>query len=87
VPAFRLNPPYVAAALVREGAGIAVVDEFTARATAGADLDFRPLEKKSRFDVYCIHLVDRPVSRVAQEFIRAMQQSIGANALLQAMDG
>lgn len=67
---------YVAAALVREGAGIAVVDEFTARATAGDDLDFRPLAKKSRFDVYCIHLVDRPLSRVAQEFIRTMQQSI-----------
>ena len=67
---------YVAAALVREGAGIAVVDEFTARATAGDDLDYRPLVRKSRFDVYCIHLVDRPLSRVAQEFIRAMQQSI-----------
>lgn len=71
---------YVAAALVREGAGIAVVDEFTARATVGEDLDFRPLERKSRFDVYCIHLVDRPLSRVAQEFIRTMQQSIGAKA-------
>lgn len=67
---------YVAAALVREGAGIAVVDEFTARATAGTDLDFRPLARKSRFDVYCIHLVDRPLSRVAQEFIRTMQESI-----------
>lgn len=67
---------YVAAALVREGAGIAVVDEFTARATVGDDLDYRPLVRKSRFDVYCIHLVDRPLSRVAQEFIRAMQQSI-----------
>lgn len=71
---------YVAAALVREGAGIAVVDEFTARATVGEDLDFRPLERKSRFDVYCMHLVDRPLSRVAQEFIRTMQQSIGAKA-------
>lgn len=67
---------YVAAALVREGAGIAVVDEFTARATAGTDLDYRPLARKSRFDVYCIHLVDRPLSRVAQEFIRTMQESI-----------
>ena len=71
---------YVAAALVREGAGIAVVDEFTARATVGEDLDFRPLAKKSRFDVFCIHLVDRPLSRVAQEFIRTMQQSIGTKA-------
>ena len=67
---------YVAAALVREGAGIAVVDEFTARAMVGDDLDYRPLAKGSKFDVYCIHLEDRPLSRISQDFIAAMQTSM-----------
>ncbi|TPE64008.1 LysR family transcriptional regulator [Sandaracinobacter neustonicus] len=76
--AISVETYYVAAALVREGAGIAVVDEFTARATAGADLDYRPLARTSTFGVYCIHLVDRPLSRVAQAFVRAMQAAIEA---------
>ena len=69
---------YVAAALVREGAGIAVVDEFTARAMVGDDLDYRPLAHGSKFDVYCIHLEDRPLSRVSQDFIAAMQMSMAS---------
>ncbi|MDB5705287.1 MAG: LysR family transcriptional regulator [Sphingomonas bacterium] len=67
---------YVAAALVREGAGVAVVDEFTARAMVGNDLDFRPLEKDSKFGVYCIHLEDRPLSLISQDFIAEMQKAI-----------
>jgi DNA-binding transcriptional LysR family regulator len=67
---------YVAAALVREGAGIAIVDEFTARAMVGDDLDYRPLAKGSKFDVYCIHLEDRPLSRISEDFIAAMQKSM-----------
>jgi DNA-binding transcriptional LysR family regulator len=67
---------YVAAALVREGAGIAIVDEFTARAMVGDDLDFRPLSRGSKFDVFCIHLEDRPLSRISQDFIATMQGSM-----------
>ncbi len=74
--AISVETYYVAAALVREGAGIAVVDEFTARATAGTDLDYRPLASRSAFDVYCIHLEDRPLSRIMQDFIAAMQRSL-----------
>ncbi|WP_213978961.1 LysR family transcriptional regulator [Sphingomonas sp. dw_22] len=69
---------YVAAALVREGAGIAVVDEFTARAMVGEDLDFRPLARGSKFDVYCVHLEDRPLSRMTQDFIAAMQEAMAS---------
>lgn len=67
---------YVAAGLVREGVGIAIVDQFTARAMAADDLDYRPLANGSQFNVYCIHLEDRPLSRIAKDFIAAMQQAM-----------
>lgn len=67
---------YVAAALVRRGVGIAIVDEFTARACLTDALDFRPLKEPASFDIYCVHLEDRPLSRVAHDFVRVMQKAI-----------
>jgi len=52
---------YVAAALVRRGAGFAVVDEYAARESLSDDLDFRRLAESVAFNVYCIHLEDRPL--------------------------
>jgi len=69
---------YVAAALVRRGAGVAVVDEFTARASLTPDLDFRPLVDLAAFSVYCVHLEDRPLSRVARDFVTTLQQTLVA---------
>lgn len=68
---------YVAAALVRHGAGVAVVDEFTARASLSPDLDFRPLTPAVTFGVHCIHLEDRPPSRPMRDFIGVLQQILG----------
>ncbi|MBB3890035.1 DNA-binding transcriptional LysR family regulator [Phenylobacterium haematophilum] len=67
---------YVAAALVRHGAGVAVVDEFTARASLSPELDFRPLTPKVTFGVHCIYLEDRPPSRPARDFIAVLQQTL-----------
>jgi DNA-binding transcriptional LysR family regulator len=67
---------YVAAALVRHGAGFAVVDEFTARASLSDDLDFRPLAESAGFSVYCIHLEDRPLSRIAREFVAVFKSAL-----------
>lgn len=60
---------YLAAALTRCGAGMTVVDEFTARASANADVDFRPIEPAIGFRIECVHLEDRPPSRTAEHFI------------------
>jgi len=60
---------YVAAALTRCGAGMAVVDEFTARASIDASTDFRPFAPALRFQVQCVHLEDRPPSKAALQFI------------------
>lgn len=66
----------VAAALVRRGAGFAVVDEFTARASLNDDLDFRPLAESAGFSVYCIHLEVRPLSRIAREFVTVLKSAL-----------
>ena len=68
---------YLAAALVRFGAAIAVVDELTARASAsqaGPDaLDFRALEPALRFNIHAVHLEDRPLSVMAGRFMATLQ--------------
>jgi DNA-binding transcriptional LysR family regulator len=60
---------YIAAALTRYGAGMAVVDEFTARASVDAGTAFRPFSPALRFSVACVHLEDRPPSKAAEEFL------------------
>lgn len=67
-----ISTMYVAAGLVREGMGVAVVDDFTARACAGDDLDYRPFESDMSFGVYCISLADRPLPRLAKSFVQLL---------------
>lgn len=69
---------YIAAALARHGAGMAVVDEFTARAGAGRDIAFRPLDPPLRFKVQCVHLEDRPPSPAASGFIELFAELLRA---------
>lgn len=63
---------FVAAGLVRAGAGMAVIDQYTASATAGADLDYRPIDPAIPFRVQAVHLTDRPPSRLATTFLAAL---------------
>ena len=67
---------YVAAALVRHGAGVAVVDEFTARAGTDADagVQHRPFSPPIRYTIQCVHLEDRPPSKAASRFITLFSQ-------------
>jgi DNA-binding transcriptional LysR family regulator len=63
---------FVAAGLVKSGVGVTVLDEFTARASLTKELDFRPLDPPISFGVHAIHLVDRPPSRLAREFLSVL---------------
>lgn len=60
---------YIAAALTRCGAGMAVVDEFTARASSDLTTGFRPFSPSLRFKVQSVHLEDRPPSKAAEQFL------------------
>ncbi len=81
VPTIAVQTYYVAAGLVRRGAGFAVVDEFTARANLGSDLSFRPLVGGARFQVFCTHLVSRPLSRVARDFVTTLEKTLASNSI------
>jgi len=67
---------YIAAALTRAGAGMAVVDEFTARASVDGSTAFRPFDPAIRFKVECVHLEDRPPSKAAEQFIDVLSATL-----------
>ncbi|MGJ3629437.1 LysR substrate-binding domain-containing protein [Sphingomonas sp. MMS24-JH45] len=67
---------YIAAALARAGVGMAVVDSFTAEAWVSPGLSARPLKPSLAFDVHAIHLVDRPPSALASEFLGVLADVI-----------
>ncbi len=70
--AVTISTMYIAAALVRQGVGMAVVDDFTARACVEPGLAYRPLDPPIPFGVYCVHFADRPLSRFVKPFLRTL---------------
>lgn len=69
---------HIATALVRHGAGLTVVDNFTAQASLTPGLAMRPLVNPLRFDVNAIYLQDRPPTALATAFLKALARMIGA---------
>lgn len=69
---------YVAAALVRQGSGVAIVDEFTARATSTQHIDVIPLTPPLEFGVHAAWLEDRPLSKLASKLVDQMKAALRA---------
>lgn len=69
---------YIAAALVRAGVGLSVVDNFTAEASLAEGLAMRALKPSLTFDVHAMHLLDRPPSALASEFLGVLRDVIEA---------
>lgn len=67
---------YIAAALARAGVGMAIVDSFTAEAWMAPGLAARPLKPSLAFDVHALHLLDRPPSALAAEFLSVLADVI-----------
>lgn len=63
---------YVAAALVRSGSGIAIVDQFTAGSLVSEGLQRIALRPEMRFGVQAAWLEDRPPSRLGHDFINVV---------------
>jgi DNA-binding transcriptional LysR family regulator len=72
-----ISTMYVAAALVREGVGVAIVDDFTARVCVADDMDYRPFDPPLEFGVYAVCLADRPLSRISRAFVTLLGQMTG----------
>lgn len=71
---------YVAAALVRHGSGLALVDEFTARAMAHPAVMAAPLLPPLAFGVHAAWLEDQPLSKLGARFVDAMTAAINARS-------
>jgi DNA-binding transcriptional LysR family regulator len=69
---------YIAAALVRQGVGMSVVDSFTAQASLGPGISARPLEPAISFDVNAMFLLNRPPTALATDFLKTLGRVIGA---------
>ena len=69
---------YIAAALVREGVGMTVVDSFTAQAWVGHGLSARPLDPAIAFDVHAMYLLNRPPTALATAFLATLARVIKA---------
>lgn len=67
---------YIAAALVRQGVGMTVVDSFTARASLAPGLSLRPLEPPLQFEVHAMFLVNRPPAALGTAFLKTFAQVI-----------
>ncbi|WP_076070322.1 LysR family transcriptional regulator [Sphingomonas montana] len=75
-PKITVGSVYIAAALARQGAGIAIVDEFTAREYVDDSLIFLPLAPAVTFELKVLHLGSRPLSRLARSFIELKRRLI-----------
>jgi DNA-binding transcriptional LysR family regulator len=69
---------YIASALVRQGVGVAVVDNFTAQASLAEGLAFRPLKPRLTFDVHAMFLLNCPPTALATEFLKTLSRVISA---------
>ena len=65
---------YIAAALVRQGVGMTVVDSFTAQACLAPGLSMRPLKPRITFDIHAMFLNNRPLGALATEFLKTLKQ-------------
>ena len=69
---------YIAAALVRRGVGMTVVDSFTAQASLAPGLSVRPLKPQLTFDVNAMFLLNRPPTALATDFLKVLGRVIDA---------
>jgi len=66
----------MAKALVANGAGMALVDEITARSSGHDNVTARYLDPPLNFDISILHTVADPLSIVTQRFIRHLKTEI-----------
>jgi DNA-binding transcriptional LysR family regulator len=69
---------HIATALVRQGVGLTVVDNFTAMASLTPGLAMRPLANPIRFDVNAMFLQDRPPTALGTAFLKVLARRIEA---------
>lgn len=77
----------VACSLVAAGAGLAIVDPFTAQASGDLDVVFRPLEPRIDVQFGIITTTDTPDSGPANDFIAGIEAEVRSFAASLSMTG
>ncbi|MEY4620345.1 MAG: hypothetical protein RIS65_1517 [Pseudomonadota bacterium] len=67
---------YIAAALVRFGSGVAIVDQFTAQSMASDGLKALSISPEMQFGVHAIWLEDRQPSRLGLQFVEEVKKAL-----------
>ncbi|MGB0495032.1 MAG: LysR family transcriptional regulator [Kangiellaceae bacterium] len=65
----KVRTYFIAVNLVKYGAGICIVDEFTAKGQLSEDIGIAELEGSFSFPVKALYLENKPLSKVSQRFI------------------
>lgn len=82
--AIEVASPQNACALVQAGAGISLVDEFSARSWAGSQLVVRPMADAPVLKATLIRLRIEPMSRLAQAFVDVLNRIFSREGLVSA---
>jgi DNA-binding transcriptional LysR family regulator len=76
-PAIEVGSPHNAVALVQMGAGVALVDEFSARSwSASSPLAVRRVDNAPLLNVNLVHMRFEPLSQLTQAFIAQLKQLV-----------
>lgn len=66
---------YVACELVRQGVGVAIVDQLTAKDFEGEGIVWRPFESPGTMDIHMLWPVHRPQSELASRFVVSLKEA------------
>lgn len=75
-PVIEVGSPQNACALVQAGAGIALVDQFSARSWSASRFVTRPIETGPPLKAYLVRLRDEPMSQISQSFVDTLKEVI-----------
>jgi DNA-binding transcriptional LysR family regulator len=68
----------IAKALVAHGAGVALIDEITARSSGHDNVTARYLDPPLQFDISILHTIADPFSVITQRFINHLKKAVSA---------
>ncbi|MBO9513664.1 MAG: LysR family transcriptional regulator [Variovorax sp.] len=74
--AVEVRSGYAACAMAASGAGVAFVDEFSARAHRAQDLALLRIPRAPSFAIYSVTNVNRPTSQLGQTFVELAKREL-----------
>ncbi|SAI65407.1 LysR family transcriptional regulator [Bordetella ansorpii] len=75
-PVVEVGSPQNACSLVQAGAGVALVDQFSARSWSASRFVTRPIADGPALKAYLVRLRDEPLSQISQSFIDTLKEVI-----------